>query len=76
MSNKKLIVSPEKELMLSKVFLIKQKKCCGNGCKQCPYENQHSGESRKLRKDVLSNLEIWEIAEIEKFDPSLLKDNI
>ncbi|MBT7423303.1 MAG: hypothetical protein HN782_03760, partial [Candidatus Marinimicrobia bacterium] len=23
--------------MLSRVFLIKQGKCCGNGCLMCPY---------------------------------------
>ena len=62
--------------MLSKVFLIKQKKCCGNGCNQCPYENKHSGESRILRKDIIANLKIWEIAEIQKYDPSLLKGEI
>ena len=39
--------------MLSKVFLIKQGKCCGNGCLMCPYVDKHSGKGTEIRKDVL-----------------------
>ncbi|MBT4148842.1 MAG: hypothetical protein HOK88_03555 [Candidatus Marinimicrobia bacterium] len=46
--------------MLSRVFLIKQGKCCGNGCLMCPYTNRHSGQSNKIKKEVLNNLEKWE----------------
>ena len=46
--------------MLSRVFLIKQGKCCGNGCLMCPYEERHSGQSNKIKKEVLNNLEKWE----------------
>ena len=46
--------------MLSRVFLIKQGRCCGNGCLMCPYTNRHSGHSSKIRKEVLNSLESWE----------------
>ena len=50
--------------MLSKVFLIKRGKCCGNRCLMCPYENKHSGESNNLRIGVIDNLEDWEKEEL------------
>ena len=50
--------------MLSKVFLIKRGKCCGNRCLLCPYENRHSGESNNLRIGVIDNLEDWEKEEL------------
>ncbi len=50
--------------MLSKVFLIKRGKCCGNRCLMCPYENRHSGESNNLRIGVIDNLEDWEKEEL------------
>lgn len=46
--------------MLSRVFLIKEGKCCGNGCLMCPYTNRHSGKSSTIKKEVLKNLESWE----------------
>ena len=50
--------------MLSKIFLIKRGKCCGNRCLMCPYENKHSGESNNLRIGVIDNLEDWEKEEL------------
>ena len=50
--------------MLSKVFLIKQGKCCGNGCLMCPYDDKHSGASSTIREEVLSSLEPWELEEL------------
>ena len=50
--------------MLSRVFLIKQGKCCGNKCMMCPYTNKHKGKSSTIRKDVLKNLEEWEKEEL------------
>ena len=50
--------------MLSKVFLIKQGKCCGNGCLMCPYDNRHSGASNTIRSEVLNSLEPWELEEL------------
>tara|TARA_B100000686_G_scaffold269763_1_gene285839 strand:+ start:302 stop:520 length:219 start_codon:yes stop_codon:yes gene_type:complete len=55
--------------MLSKVFLIKQGKCCGNGCLMCPYDDKHSGVSSTIREEVLSSLEPWEFEELNK-DPN------
>ena len=54
--------------MLSRVFLIKQGKCCGNECLMCPYESKHSGKSKKIRKSVIENLEKWEKKELELKD--------
>ena len=50
--------------MLSRVFLIKQGKCCGNGCLMCPYTNRHSGQSNTIKKEVLKSLESWEIKDL------------
>ena len=50
--------------MLSKVFLIKQGKCCGNGCLMCPYDNKRSGASNTIRSEVLNSLEPWELEEL------------
>ena len=51
--------------MLSRLFLIKQGKCCGNGCLMCPYEETHKGKSKKIRTEVLENLEKWEEQELK-----------
>ena len=53
--------------MLSKVFLIKQGKCCGNGCLMCPYVDKHSGKGTKIRKGVMDSLEQWEKEELKDF---------
>ena len=50
--------------MLSRVFLIKQGKCCGNGCLMCPYNDKHSGTSNTIRDEVLNSLEPWELEEL------------
>ena len=54
--------------MLSRVFLIKQGKCCGNCCLMCPYNDKHSGTSNTIRDEVLDSLEPWELEELNK-DP-------
>ena len=52
--------------MLSRVFLIKQGHCCGHKCLMCPYEKMHSGKSKKIRNDVIAQLQDWEKQEIRK----------
>ena len=52
--------------MLSRVFLIKQGHCCGHKCLMCPYEDMHSGKSKKIRSDVIRQLQDWEKIEIKK----------
>ena len=32
----------------------------------CPYEKMHSGKSKKIRNEVLEQLQDWEIKEIKK----------
>jgi hypothetical protein len=58
--------------MLARIFLLKQGKCCGNGCLMCPYEEKHSRGSQKIRKEVLDDLEIWEKEQLilDKIHPS------
>ena len=52
--------------MLSRVFLIKQGHCCGHKCLMCPYEDMHSGKSKKIRNEVIEQLQDWEKQEIKK----------
>lgn len=52
--------------MLSKLFLIKQGKCCGHGCLQCPYIPRHSGMTNKININIFNNLEKWELEELKK----------
>ena len=52
--------------MLSRVFLIKQGQCCGHKCLMCPYEKMHSGKSKKVRNEVIDQLQDWEKHEIGK----------
>tara|TARA_Y100000591_G_C21614290_1_gene584517 strand:- start:9 stop:197 length:189 start_codon:yes stop_codon:yes gene_type:complete len=50
--------------MLSRIFLIKQRACCGNGCLMCPYNEKHKKGSKIICKDVADSLEEWEKKEI------------
>ncbi len=52
--------------MLSRVFLIKQGHCCGHKCLMCPYEKMHSGKSKKIRNEVIMQLQDWEKQELKK----------
>ena len=58
--------------MLARIFLLKQGKCCGNGCLMCPYKEKHSRGSQKIRKEVLDDLESWEKEQLisDKIHPS------
>ena len=40
--------------MLSRLFLLKNKKCCGQGCLMCPYEPKHFKYSTIIRIDILA----------------------
>jgi len=35
--------------MLSREYLIKQSKCCGEGCLMCPYEPENKKGSTEIR---------------------------
>ena len=39
--------------MFSRLFLLKNNKCCGEGCFMCPYDPKHSQDSEIVRKEVL-----------------------
>ena len=51
--------------MLSRVLLIKQGKCCGNGCIMCHFEKIHVKGSKLVREKVINNLENWEKHELK-----------
>ena len=53
--------------MLSRLFLIKQGKCCGKKCLMCPDKRKHSGKSKTIRNDVLNALEEWEKKDLNRF---------
>ena len=48
--------------MLSRLFLLKNKICCGNGCLMCPYEPKHNKGSTSINNKILDNLEIEELS--------------
>ena len=39
--------------MLSRLILLKNKKCCGQGCLMCPYNPKHFQDSKTIRKEVI-----------------------
>ena len=39
--------------MLARSILLKNKKCCGNGCLMCPYEPKHARNSNIVRKEII-----------------------
>ena len=51
--------------MLSRVFLINQNKCCARKCLMCPYEQKHSGKSSVVRKEIIEDLDEWELKQIK-----------
>ena len=52
--------------MLSRLFLLKNKKCCGEGCLMCPYEPKHSKNSVDVCKKIISICTKEELLEIKK----------
>ena len=39
--------------MLARSILLKNKKCCGNGCLMCPYEPKHAKDSNIVRAEII-----------------------
>ncbi len=52
--------------MLSTLILLKNKKCCGEGCLMCPYEPKHFKDSVVIRKDIKKNCTKEELNVINK----------
>lgn len=40
--------------MLSRIFLLKNKECCGEGCLMCPYFPKNKKKSIKINKNILA----------------------
>lgn len=37
---------------ISREFLLKQNKCCNNGCTNCPYQTNKKMNEQELREDI------------------------
>ena len=44
------IVNENGRVVFTALYLIQQKRCCGNGCKHCPYIPEHTKGSIDLKK--------------------------
>ena len=56
--------------MLSRLILLKNKKCCGEGCLMCPYEPKHNKNSSNIRSEVI---EVCSIEELDVINKNYLK---
>jgi hypothetical protein len=43
-------------IVLTEEYLANRGKCCGGGCRHCPYDPSFSKGSDELREDVKKNL--------------------
>ena len=60
--------------MLSRLFLLKNKKCCGEGCLMCPYVPKHHKDSILIDEKILKDLTQEELLdEKPAFDSLALK---
>ncbi len=39
--------------MLSRLMLLKNSSCCGEGCLMCPYEPKHVKNSKTINKEIV-----------------------
>tara|TARA_B110000438_G_C15557220_1_gene539569 strand:- start:531 stop:695 length:165 start_codon:yes stop_codon:yes gene_type:complete len=53
--------------MLSRLFLLQNKKCCGEGCRMCPYEPKNFKDSVAISKKIISICTKEELQEIKKY---------
>jgi hypothetical protein len=44
------IINEDGRVVFTALFLIQQGKCCGNGCKNCPYDPKHTKGNTDLKK--------------------------
>ena len=52
--------------MLSRLILLKNKKCCGRECLMCPYEPKHFKDSIIIRKNIIHDFNDEELDFINK----------
>ncbi len=57
--------------MLSRLMLLKNSRCCGEGCLMCPYEPKHVQSSNIVRKEVIKICTKEELNVINKFNVSI-----
>jgi len=41
------------EKMLSRIFLLKNRECCGEGCLMCPYFPKNKRKSKIINQNIL-----------------------
>ena len=39
--------------MLSRLILLKNSRCCGEGCLMCPYDPKHVKNSNTIKKEIV-----------------------
>ena len=44
-------------IVLTELYLVKRGKCCGGGCRHCPYDPNHVKGNDTLREDVKKKLD-------------------
>ena len=44
------IINEDGRVVFTALYLIQQGKCCGNGCKNCPYDPKHTKGNLVLAK--------------------------
>ena len=54
------------EKMLSRIFLLKNKECCVEGCFMCPYFPKNTINSILINKDIFPHCSKEELAIIDK----------
>lgn len=57
--------------MLSRLILLKNNQCCGEGCLMCPYEPKHFQNSNIIREEVIEICTKEELEIINKFNVSI-----
>jgi len=45
----------EDRVVFTALFHIQRGQCCGNGCKNCPYDPKHKKNNTILQKEFLDN---------------------
>ena len=65
------IINEDGRVVFTALYLIQQGKCCGNGCKYCPYDKAYQ---KPLLRNVVVKTEYNEMARYvnEKYERNLV----
>ncbi len=62
--------------MLSRLMLLKNSRCCGEGCLMCPYEPKHVKNSKTIKKEIVEICTKEELDIINKLKTSIKSKEI